>query len=137
MLFFSSSLTLIPSFDPNSLDNVRPISKFLFLSKASEKVGVEQLIAFLNRNGLLKRFQSCFRAKRGTETALLTVMNDLLVAADAGNSCVLVLLELSVEFDTVDHCIVLNHLQHWADSCFILIYWICLSVLSLSHSRDI
>ncbi len=47
-----------PTLDPKSLDNFRPISKLPFLSKVLERVVAEQLIAFLNRDGLFETFQS-------------------------------------------------------------------------------
>ncbi len=39
-----------------------------------------------------------------TETALLAILGDLLAATDAGLGSVLLLLDLSAEFDTVDYC---------------------------------
>lgn len=45
-----------------------------------------------------------------TETALLRVYNDLLLAADIGNEAVLILLDYSAAFDTINHDILLDRL---------------------------
>jgi len=46
-----------------------------------------------------------------TESALLRVLNDTALIVDSGNSVILVLLDLSAAFDTVDHDIVLSCLK--------------------------
>ena len=46
------------------------------------------------------------------DMALLRVQNDLLLAADKGQEAILVLLEYSSAFDTIDHNIMLQRLTN-------------------------
>ena len=62
-------------------------------------------------NNLGELYQSAYKKRHSTETALLKVQDDILRAID--NSCcvILLLLDLSATFDTVDHCILLDRLS--------------------------
>ena len=54
--------------------------------------------------------QSAYRDEHSTETALIKVQNGILSALDAGSSAILLMLDLSAAFDTIDHDIRLSRL---------------------------
>ena len=100
-----------PNLDRNVLKNYRPVSNLHFLSKILEKVVLQQLSDHLNATDTLEPFQSAYRADHSTETLLLRVTNDLLMACDQGSVSILSLLDLSAAFDTLDHNILLKRLR--------------------------
>ena len=87
------------------------MSNLPYLSKILERAVADQLQAHLDTNGLHVKFQSAYRRGHSTETALLRILNDLLVMIDGGNNAVLVLLDLSAAFDTLDHTLLLQRLH--------------------------
>ena len=100
-----------PSLDYQLYKNHRPISNLMFLSKCCEKVVASQFISHLRENKLEEIFQSAYKVGHNTESALLRVHNDVLRALDDGKCVMLVLLDLSAAFDTVDHGILLSRLS--------------------------
>ena len=93
------------------MENYRPISNLPFLSKILEKVVLHQRVSHLQANNLSNPFQSAYRAGHSTETVLLHIVNDILSALDSDNISVLLLLDLSAAFDTIDHQILLSRLN--------------------------
>ena len=101
-----------PSLDPSVLNNFRPISKLPFISKILEKVVFTQVSAFLNTFNSMDKFQSGFRNLHSTETALLKVHNDILLTVDSGSCAILIMLDLTAAFDTIDHNVLLKRIEH-------------------------
>ena len=70
-----------------------------------------QLVDYINDNDLGESLQSAYKRHHSTESALLKVHNDILKAVDNLRTVVLLLLDLSSAFDTVDHGILINRLE--------------------------
>ena len=62
-------------------------------------------------NGLDENMQSAYKSGQSTETALLRLKNDMLMAIYGRKAVIRVLLDLSAAFDTVDHEIMCRRLE--------------------------
>jgi hypothetical protein len=89
--------------DANNQSNYRPISNLAFTGKIIERMAVNQLQDYLTENNLHAPMQSAYRTHHSVETALLRVHNDILSALDVHKEALLVLLDFSAAFDTLDH----------------------------------
>ena len=98
--------------DQDLLKNYRPVSNLPFISKVLEKVVDKRLQRHLSENKLHEGFQSAYRRFHSTESALLKVQNAILQSLDNNCATVLVLLDLSAAFDTIDHQTLLHRLEN-------------------------
>ena len=96
--------------DSDILKNYCHVSNLTFILKVIEKEISGRLNEHLINNSLFDPPQSAYRDKHSTETALIKVQNDILSALDAGSSAILLMLDLSAAFDTIDHDILLSRL---------------------------
>ena len=97
--------------DKNSYKNYRPVSNLSFLSKIIEKSVQKQLSFHLDLHSLHAEHQSGYRVNHSCESATLAIYNDLLCISDTKNKIVLLLLDLSAAFDTVNHHLLLIKLS--------------------------
>ena len=125
--FNRSFLTAIvkgPGLDPEYVNSYRPISNLSVLSTVIERLAARRLTDYIKAAGLLPPLQSGFRQSYSTETAIVKVLSDLLVAIDGGAVSVLVLLDLSTAFDTVDHTILLERLRRSSGVSGVALDWL-------------
>ena len=81
------------------------------MSKVSERIIYRRLSSHLQSFASFPSAQSAYRKVHSVETALLKIQNDLLLAIDKKQVSVLVLLDLTAAFDTVDHNILIERLS--------------------------
>ena len=98
------------SLDPNEYKNYRPVSNLGFVSKLIERVVADQLKTYMNEHRLDEELQSAYRAMHSTETALLKVISDIRRSLDSNKGVIMLLLDLSAAFDTVDYDILFQRL---------------------------
>ncbi len=91
--------------------NYRPVSNLPFISKLIERAAAEQLIEHLKLNDLYDKLQSAYRKYHSTETALLKAKDDIMMIMDNQKVAILLLLDLSAAFDTIDHDTLLNRME--------------------------
>ena len=88
--------------DRDNLKNYRPVSNLMYVGKLIERVVSIQLHKHMTNNNLDMDFQHGYKKGHSCETLLLKVTNDILVANDNKMPSILMLLDLSAAFDTVD-----------------------------------
>lgn len=96
-----------------TLDNLRPVSILTTLGKMLESVVFTQLTQHINQIGIMPQHQSGFRASYSTTTALSKVVNDLTCAVDRSQVTLLVLLDYTKAFDSIDHELLINKLHYY------------------------
>ena len=97
--------------DPNEVSNYRPISNLQFTSKVLEKVVFKRLDEHFEKNHLMSDNQSAYRRNHSTETLLIKISNDILTALNHGKSTLLVTLDISAAFDTVNRQMLLQRYE--------------------------
>ena len=106
---FVIPLPKIPN--PVLLEQFRPISILPILSKVLEQIVHKQFSSYLNCYKLLSPYQSGFRPSHSTITALIKVTDDIRWAMDNKLLTLLVLLDFSSAFNSVDFDILLGILS--------------------------
>lgn len=92
-----------PALDPEVLKNYRPVSNLTYLHKLIEKSILSQLLPHLMKNKCIPNFQSAYRPHHSTETALCRIYNDILQNIQNSKTSLLIMLDLSAAFDTIDY----------------------------------
>ena len=80
------------------------------ISELDKSALYDQTTYHVTQSGLYPTLQSAYRLVHSPETALLKIQNDILAAIDNQRVTLLVLLDLSAAFNTIDHQVLLNRL---------------------------
>ena len=97
--------------DVENFKNYRPVTNLVLISKLVERVVKKRLDDHMINNNLLTAKNYAYSKNHSTELLLLKVVNDLYSSFDMNMPSVVVLLDLSAAFDTVDHNKLLSILE--------------------------
>ena len=97
--------------DQDELGSYRPLYNTSILSKVIEKACLKRLNHYLENFEAIPKFQSAYRKHHSVETSICRIYNDLIISKAHGKCTMLILLDESAAFDTVQHDILLNDLH--------------------------
>jgi len=109
--------------DPDSLENYRPICNLNNISKILERLFLGCIQQHITTCANFNQFQSAYRPQYSTETTLLYTLNNIYSSADRSQPTLLVSLDLSATFDTIDHKILINRLPVFVNECCRHAHW--------------
>ena len=108
----STVLPLPKKANINTFGELRPISVLSPVSKVLEKIMAKQIREHIVKYNILPERQSGFRPKYSCTTALLDVIDDILLDIDKGETTTLILLDYSKAFDKINHKLLIIILRH-------------------------
>jgi hypothetical protein len=96
--------------DRNDFTNYRPVSNLPYVSKLVERAIAKQITDHLSTGNYFDPHQYAYRRHHSCESALLHVLNIVYSSIDDKKVVLLVLLDLSSAFDTIDHSVLSSRL---------------------------
>ena len=97
--------------NPSTPTDYRPISILPALSKVYEKLVLQQMLEFIERNDIYKNTVSGFRKGFSTGSALLKLRDDIKKAMHSREISLVVLVDFSKAFDTIAHEVIITKLH--------------------------
>ena len=112
-LKLTNVIPLFKADDSMLFNNYRPVSILCVISKVFEKIMFNRLQKFLNDFNILYKNQFGFRRNHSTHMAHIVLMDKIVHALENGECVIGLYLDFSKAFDTVNHAILLNKLEHY------------------------
>ena len=113
MLKIAKVVALFKAGSTEELNNYRPISLLPVFDKIIEKLMHRQLYTFLEDHNILFKNQFGFRKKCSTAHSLIEITEKIKESIDSGNFGCGIFIDLKKAFDTVNHTILLQKLEHY------------------------
>ena len=107
---------VVPIYKSNDrlkFNNYRPISVLPAFSKILERIIYYRMINYLDKYNIIYHQQYGFRRGHSTSMALIQLFDKISSAIDEKKFTIGIFLDLSKAFDTVDHEILFNKLEHY------------------------
>ena len=99
--------------DRTKCANYRPISLLSNISKIFERIVYNRVESFLKDNDIIYQHQYGFRRKYSTNHAVLSILEEVRQQLDKKNFSCGVFVDLEKAFDTVNHKILIEKLNHY------------------------
>ena len=121
----------------SEFNNFRPIANLSYVSKVLERAAVLQLQEHLEIHTLHAPSQSAYRKGYSVETATVRVHNDVTQALDRQEEVIIVLIDFSSAFDTIDHATLFNRLTLQFGISGNVLNWIKSYLTDRSHTVSV
>ena len=88
--------------NPSQLKNCQPISILPILSKIYEKLVLQQMTEFIEKQLIYHKHQSGYRKNRSTTTLLMKLYDDIKTSINNSEITTAIFADYSKDFDTID-----------------------------------